>query len=111
MLTKITCEFREDKYGVGEIFLFKYDGNGQKMGYIWVYSFASRDISKNGRQFLNQINGKIINEEDPRYNQILNLTNTLHELDYNPLMSFAPPQITELNSTIFEILRSFLVNN
>lgn len=103
---KIVCEVKEDKHG-GEIFLFKYDENNSNEGYIWAYTFATRNLSNTDRQFLEQINGQNVNEDDPRYNQILTLTNTLHELDYNPLMSFAPTRITELNTEIFGILRSF----
>lgn len=104
---KITCEFRENKYGGGEIFLLKYDDNGQNMGYIWAYCFASRDITGDYRQFLNQLNGLTILEDDSRYNQILNLTNRLERLDYNPLMSLAPTSIRDLNSALFRILQSF----
>lgn len=103
---KIVCEIKEDQYG-GEIFLFKYDENNHNEGYIWVYTFANRNVSPDDRQFLEQINGQTINQEDLRYNQILELTNTLHELDYNPLMSFTPTRIIELNTEIFGILKSF----
>ena len=103
---KIVCEIKKDQHG-GEVFLFKYDNNNHNEGYIWVYIFAVRDLSNTDRQFLEQINGQSINEEDSHYNRILNLTNTLHELDYNPLMSVAPTMITELNTEIFGILRSF----
>lgn len=107
---KIVCEIKEDKYG-GEILLFKYNNNDHNEGYIWAYTFAARNLSNTDRQFLEQINGQNINEDDPRYSQILTLANTLHELDYNPLMSFAPTRITELNTEMFGILRSFSVNN
>ncbi len=104
---KIICEVKEDKRG-GEIFLFKYNNDNQKMGHIWFCSFAARNVSNNDRQFLNQINGQVILEEDPRYNQILTLIDNLNELNYNPLMSVAPQQIINLNSDLFGVLRSFL---
>ena len=103
---KIICEVKEDKHG-GEIFLFKYNDDNQKMGHIWFYSFAAREVSNNDRQFLDQINGQVILEEDSRYNQILTLIDNLNGLSYNPLMSFAPQQIINLNSDLFGVLRSF----
>ena len=60
---KIVCEIKKDQHG-GEVFLFKYDNNNHNEGYIWVYIFAVRNLSNTDRQFLEQINGQSINEED-----------------------------------------------
>lgn len=107
---KIVCETINTDYTT-RLFLFKYNDDNKNEGYIWVNTFIIGELSNDDRQFLEQINGQTINEGDSRYSQVLDLTNTLHELDYNPLMSFTPTRIIELNAEIFEILRSFSVNN
>lgn len=103
---KIICKIEEDKYA-GEIFLFSYNNANKNEGYVWVQTFIERDLSNDDRQFLNQINGQEIPEEDIRYNQILSLTNELRELDYNPLTSIVPTRIMEINNAVWGILRSF----
>ena len=66
----IKCEVRNGEL-VGKIFLFQYDNEGNKDGYIWVYEFVNRLLSDDDRHFLEQVNGQEIHEDDARYNQLL----------------------------------------
>ena len=65
-------------------------------------------IDDDEKQFLDQIDGKTINEGDDLYNQILRLSEELNELGYHPAMGYIPQIMINMNMNMFEILRSLL---
>lgn len=103
----IKCEVQERKY-CGEIFLSQYNDDGNKEGRIWVFEFVNSLLTDNDRRFLDQVNGQIIRENDACYDQLLEISSTLTELDYNPLARHMSPQIRALNSEVLNILQGLI---
>ena len=106
---RIVCKVENEKYTT-RLFLLSYDDNDEEEGYVWGYTFWENlnSLDDNEKQFLKQIDGKTINEEDSLYDQILRLSEELHEIGYNPAMGYIPQIMINMNMNMFEILRSLL---
>ncbi len=104
---KITCKIEKNDY-TSNLFLFSYNDNNENEGYIWVHTFITEYLSDNDRQFLDQIDGQSIPEQDSHYNQLLTLTTDLDRLGYNSLLPFVPQPIMEVISKVFGVLKNFI---
>lgn len=101
---KIICEVEEDHYGI-YVALALYDNNDKMLCDIWLKKLDPDNINDNQKKALNLINGIEFDEDDARYDQLLDLTTRSNNLDYDRLHpnEFYEQRI-QFNKKIFRIL-------